>query len=70
MAAIELPKEQLDRLFLHADDADASISIDIDTQILTVSGAGEQDMMSFDISPFDKALVLAGGWVDYADTKY
>jgi 3-isopropylmalate/(R)-2-methylmalate dehydratase small subunit len=37
---------------------------------LTVSGGGRQETIPFEISPFDKALVLAGGWVDYADTKY
>ena len=70
MAAIELPKEQLDQLFSHADDGDAAIDINIEAQTLTASGGGKQKTFTFDISPFDKALVLAGGWVDYADTKY
>ncbi len=70
MAAIELPKEQLDLLFSHAGNADAAISIDIEAQTLTASGGGKQKVFTFDISPFDKALVLAGGWVDYADSKY
>ena len=64
MAAIELPKADLDQIFSHSEDTDAAISIDIDDQTLTVSGAGKQKNFSFDISPFDKALVLAGGWVD------
>ncbi len=29
-----------------------------------------RDLIGFAISPFDKALVLAGGWVDYADQRY
>lgn len=70
MAAIELPKEELDQIFSHANDADANISIDIETQTLAMSGGGKQKTFRFDISPFDKALVLAGGWVDYADQKY
>ena len=70
MAAIELPKADLDLIFSHADDADAAMSIDIDAQTLTMTGNGKSKTFSFDLSPFDKALVMAGGWVDYADTKY
>ncbi|HEY6007032.1 MAG TPA: 3-isopropylmalate dehydratase small subunit [Geobacteraceae bacterium] len=70
MAAIELPQEDLDRIFAHADDENTAIGIDIEAQKLTVSGNGTETTVTFDLSPFDKALVLAGGWVDYADTKY
>lgn len=70
MAAIELPKADLDLIFSHAADADATMSIDIQAQTLTVSGNGKQTSFNFELSPFDKALVMAGGWVDYADKKY
>lgn len=70
MAAIELSAEQIDQLFTFADVADAAIQIDIEKGSLTVSGGGRNEAMQFDISPFDQALVLAGGWVDYADKKY
>ena len=70
MAAIELPKADIDQIFSHAADADATMSLDIQAQTLTVSGGGKQKTFSFEVSPFDQALVLAGGWVDYADSKY
>ena len=70
MAAIELPKEDLDQIFSHAADADTAIGVDIEAQTLTVSGGGKQKIFNFELSPFDKALVKAGGWVDYADQKY
>ncbi len=70
MAAIELPKEDLDLIFSHADDADPAMSIDMEAQTLTMSGNGKSRLFNFRISQFDKALVMAGGWVDYADTKY
>lgn len=70
MAAIELPKADLDLIFSHAGDADASMTIDIEAQTLTMSGGGKQQTFNFELSPFDKALVMAGGWVDYADQKY
>jgi len=70
MAAIELPKADLDLIFSHAGDADAAMSIDIEAGTMTMSGGGKQKTFSFEISPFDKALVMAGGWVDYADKNY
>jgi 3-isopropylmalate/(R)-2-methylmalate dehydratase small subunit len=70
MAAIELPKEDLDLIFSHETDSDASISIDMEAQTLTMNGGGKAKVFGFDISPFDKALVMAGGWVDFADKKY
>ncbi len=70
MAAIELPKADLDLIFSHAADEDASMTIDIQAGTLTMNGGGKQKTFNFEISPFDKALVLAGGWVDYADKNY
>ena len=70
MAAIELPKEKIELLFSYGSRPDVAIDIDVDKQVLTISGGGEQETLSFEVSPFDKALVLAGGWVDYADQKY
>jgi 3-isopropylmalate/(R)-2-methylmalate dehydratase small subunit len=70
MAAIELPKEKIDVLFRYADNADAVIGVDVELQQVTVRGGGKEESFAFDISPFDKALVLAGGWVDYADQRY
>jgi 3-isopropylmalate/(R)-2-methylmalate dehydratase small subunit len=70
MAAIELPKADLDEIFSHAGDEDAAIAIDIEAGTMTMNGVGKQKRFSFEISPFDKALVMAGGWVDYADKNY
>lgn len=70
MAALELPKEKLDLLFGYAGFADTAIAVDIEGQKIMVKGGGKEESISFEISPFDKALVLAGGWVDYADSKY
>jgi 3-isopropylmalate/(R)-2-methylmalate dehydratase small subunit len=70
MAAIELPKADLDLIFSHAEDTDTAMAIDMEAGTMTMSGNGKQKSFSFDISPFDKALVLAGGWVDYADRNY
>lgn len=70
MAAVELPREKIDALFRYAECPDVAIGVDLEKQTITVQGGGEVETFAFDISPFDKALVLAGGWVDYADQRY
>jgi 3-isopropylmalate/(R)-2-methylmalate dehydratase small subunit len=70
MTAIELPKEKIDVLFGYAECADTAITVDVADQAITVKGCGKEECLSYSISPFDKALVLAGGWVDYADQRY
>lgn len=70
MAAIELPKEQIEAIFAFAGDDDATMEIDVASQTLKITGGGRSETLSFQLSQFDKALVLAGGWVDYADQKY
>jgi hypothetical protein len=39
-------------------------------QTIVARSQGNEVSSSFDISPFDKALVEAGGWVEYADARY
>jgi len=70
MAAIELPKDQIDLIFSHSADEAPTMAIDIEAQTLTMAGGGKEKSFRFELSPFDKALVMAGGWVDYADQKY
>ncbi len=70
MAAIELPAEQLDLLFSFAGCPDAAIALDIRAQSGVVSGGGRTENFTFQLAPFDRALVEAGGWVDYADSHY
>ena len=48
----------------------ANVSIDFKGNKLTVESAKGKETFEFSISEFDKALVEAGGWVDFADAKY
>ncbi len=70
MAAIELPKDKIDMIFSYSGYGDAVIDVDIENQEIVVKGDGSEEKIKFDLLPFDKALVLAGGWVDYADRNY
>ncbi len=70
MLAIELPTADLERLFAQAGDDDARICIDIEAGRLALDANGKTEEFCFQLSPFDKALVMAGGWVDFADRNY
>lgn len=70
MLAIELPKADIDAIFAYANVAGSAIAIDIDSKKLCVRGGGKETVIDFTLSPFDEALVRAGGWVEYADAKY
>lgn len=71
MLAIELPKAQTDRLFaLEQGGGDVEIEVNLAEQQIVARGNGRTETYDFEISPFDKALVEAGGWVEYADARY
>ncbi|UFS69011.1 3-isopropylmalate dehydratase small subunit [Geomonas sp. RF6] len=70
MVAIELPEQQIEELFAFAECPDATITVNVAGETLSIVGGGKKAEIKFALSPFDKALVLAGGWVDYADSKY
>jgi len=70
MLAIELPKSDIDRIFDLQRQGPVEIRVDVDAQRI-VASAGDQELgFDFEVSPFDKALVKAGGWVEFADARY
>jgi 3-isopropylmalate/(R)-2-methylmalate dehydratase small subunit len=70
MMAIELPAETIDRLFRQGSGRDAEIETDFDDSRFIVTINGQEERIKFSISDFDRKLVLAGGWLEYADSKY
>ena len=72
MLAIELPAAEIQRLFSLEAAAAGNIEIEVHLkgQRLVARGNGREECFTFEISPFDKALVEAGGWVEYADARY
>ena len=46
------------------------VSVDLAAQTVSAEAGGVKQTFPFEISPFDKALVEAGGWVEYADARY
>jgi 3-isopropylmalate/(R)-2-methylmalate dehydratase small subunit len=70
MLAIELPAEDIDALFSLSKQGTVNIDVDVDAQIIRATVEGQQNEFPFEISEFDKALVKAGGWVEFADARY
>ncbi len=70
MLAIELPEETIKQLFSRFAGRPAEIAMDFQNSRLTVRAGEEEAVVPFVISDFDRKLVEAGGWVDFADTHY
>mgnify|MGYP001390948877 FL=1 len=70
MLAIELPKSDVDQLMALQQQGDVEIAVDLDGQTVTAKVDNKEKSFSFEISKFDKALVEAGGWVEFADARY
>lgn len=70
MLAIELSKEAIDRLIEQSRQGELEIAVDLDQQQIVATNASGKQSYAFEISSFDKALVKAGGWVEFADARY
>jgi len=69
MLAIELPKDDIDTIFSLGKDT--AIRVDLEQNLIMVENSqGEKKVIPFGLNPFDRELVLAGGWLQYADQKY
>ena len=70
MLAVELPASAIDHLFQSYASQETIIAAHLDKQVLTIEKGQEKEEIGFSLSGFDRALVEAGGWVEYADTRY
>lgn len=70
MPAIELPAAEIDALFADFAGKKTRLKLDLDKASLVFEAEGKQKEVSFELSDFNKELVKAGGWINYADKKY
>ncbi|MDR2446763.1 MAG: 3-isopropylmalate dehydratase small subunit [Treponema sp.] len=70
MIAAELPAATLDELFREFSKEKTTVTVDVETATLTFTTAAKRKTVSFTLQGFEKALVEAGGWVEYAAKKY
>jgi 3-isopropylmalate/(R)-2-methylmalate dehydratase small subunit len=69
MLAVELSEEVIEMMFGHKGGG-AKVSVDFEENSLTIESEKGKATFRYQISEFDKALVKAGGWVEFADSKY
>jgi 3-isopropylmalate/(R)-2-methylmalate dehydratase small subunit len=70
MLAIELAADTIDRLFSRFAGKATRVETDFGNRRLIIRAEDKEEVIPFDVSDFDRALVEAGGWVDYADVHY
>ncbi len=70
MMAVALPVETIDRLFSDFSDLQTTLETDLDEQIFIFRTADREEHVPFNLAGFDRELVTAGGWVEYADRNY
>jgi len=70
MMAVELSPQTIDLIFTNCAGRDTEVEADIDKSQLTIRCANSEEILPFSISEFDRELILAGGWLEYADARY
>ena len=70
MMAIEMPVDAINNLFKKYSGKETSLKVDIDKSFIEVESGGQKESVDFKIGDFDRTLVKAGGWVEYADKNY
>ena len=70
LMAISLPKADIDDIFATFAGTEATCETDTDKKTFTISNGKTTKVYPFTVGDFDFELVKAGGWVDYADSKY
>ena len=70
MIACEIAASALDELFSEYACLDTRLSVDISAGTLCFSAGEKNKTISFTLGEFEKALVEAGGWVEYAAKHY
>jgi 3-isopropylmalate/(R)-2-methylmalate dehydratase small subunit len=70
MIAAELPASALEEIFRDFAKSGASLTVDTAKETLTFSNGAIEKTWPFVLKDFEKALVEAGGWVDYAAKHY
>ena len=70
LMAVELASEIIDKIFVLFSDSEAFIETDLEQNIFIIKDDKNIEKISFSISEFNNALVKAGGWLEYADSKY
>ena len=70
LLAVELPAETIARLFAEYAHREIFAAADIGRAAIEIRAERHVEEIPFTLAEFDRALVEAGGWLDYADARY
>lgn len=70
LIAAELPAAELDALFAEFAGKDTTLEVNLTEAAFIFKAAHKEKKVSFVLKDFDRALVAAGGWVEYAAERY
>lgn len=70
MMAIELEKEVIDKIFKTFEGKETVIRTSFSEGKFIIESDDNNMEIDFTVSEFDKSLVEAGGWINYADKNY
>ena len=70
MMAVEMSAKNIDRIFRDFAGKETYLETNLEKNIFIITANKHHLEVSFSISDFDRALVMTGGWVEYADSKY
>jgi len=70
MIACELPQKELDTIFNEFKNSETTLSIDIEKGELSFNAKDKKKTIPITLGEFEKALVKAGGWVEFASQRY
>jgi 3-isopropylmalate/(R)-2-methylmalate dehydratase small subunit len=70
LLALELPAATVDALFRRFATEETTVTCDLPGRTLQFQAGSIQETVVFQLQQFDAALVHAGGWVEFADSRY
>jgi 3-isopropylmalate/(R)-2-methylmalate dehydratase small subunit len=70
MIAAEVPASVLEEIFSEFGSTETQLSVDTEKGAVIFSAGSKQKTVAITLQGFEKALVDAGGWVEYAARKY
>jgi 3-isopropylmalate/(R)-2-methylmalate dehydratase small subunit len=70
LMAVALPPEAIDRLLERFSGRPTQVAVSLERMTFDFTAEGISEQVPFTLAPFDRALIEAGGWVEYADRRY
>lgn len=70
MMAVELPETAINMLFNKFSGKETFVKTDFENGKFIFTSGSDSETIPFTISGFDRELVKAGGWVEFADSRY